>query len=106
MHVGCGAGNLTKRWRFECAVIGCVTGDCETAFISETAGAPSDSSVVESFIREVRTEMASGAVSSSSKDSKSELLLGGERRAIAVDKAIVRRIAGENASDIAGKRAG
>ena len=69
VHVGCGARDLPQPGRLEPAL--------SRSFVGQLAVTPGDPGVVQCLIREVRANVAGGAVGLTAKDLKAELLLGG-----------------------------
>ena len=104
VHVGCGACHFAQRRRLECAPVFAPAADRKPPFVVQTTVPPGDASIVRTFVGEGRADMARSAVALPSENLQPCLLLGRKRRAVAVDEAIVRRIAREDASDVAGQR--
>ena len=56
VHVRRSARDLSKRGRFERAVVARIAGDAEAAFIDESSVPPRGAGVVELFVDEIRTD--------------------------------------------------
>ncbi len=95
MRVWGGAGDFPERRGLEVAA--------PAAFVCEASANPGDSCVVEPLVREVRTDVAGGAVAFPTEDLEAELLLGGECVAVAFYETVVGRVTGEDAADIGGE---
>src|ERR1051326_517234 len=98
MHVWRSADDLAQCRRFEFAV--------RRTGIGEFAVAPGDAGVVQALIGEVGSNVAGNAVGFASEETEAGLLLGRERRAVAVDETVVARIAGKDGPDEAGQCTG